>query len=274
MMVWMNSPSPPRIHVVATLLATVATLVARAWLQIQLVADGMPRLQASDLSYIATFPIFVFLVLPLVRTDRQFVAQQFRATGISLQAFLAAIVIGLLFRVAWWSQLVARISFGLISGDGGITNAGVSFSYQCPSISIIGLGILVSAVLIPVIEEVVHRGYVQSFLTSRGPVVAIVLSSIIFTSFHRFEDWGFAFAAGTILGTMYWLSGSLWAPVITHAVINFTPQLTWRCMSLKWNPSADSLPLTGPGMVSLTVFAVATTGMGLLVFTQYKRRDT
>jgi membrane protease YdiL (CAAX protease family) len=273
-MLKMNSPSPPRIHVVAALLATVATLVSRAWLQIQLVEEGMPRLQASDLSYIATLPILVLLVLPLLRTDKRFVAQQFCAMGISMQTFLAAIFIGLLFRVAWWSQLVARICFGLTSGDGGISNAGLSFSYQCPALSIIGLGILVSAVLIPVIEEVVHRGYVQSFLKSRGPVVAIVLSSIIFTFFHRFEDWGFAFVAGTILGTMYWLSGSLWAPVITHAVINFTPQLTWRCMSLKWNPSTDSLPLTGPGMLSLSVFVVSTAGMAWLLFTQYKRRGT
>ena len=273
-MVNMNSPSPPRIHVVAALLATVATLVARAWLQVQLVESGMPRLRASDLSYIATLPMFVILVLPLLSTDKQFIAQQFRTTGISLQILLTAIVIGLLFRIAWWAQLVARISFGLTSGDAGITNAGLSFSYQCPPFWIIGLGILVSAVLIPVIEEVVHRGYVQSFLKSRGPVVAIVLSSIIFTFFHRFEDWGFAFAASTILGTMYWLSGSLWAPVITHAVINFTPQLTWRCMNLKWNPSTDSLPLTGPGVVALSVVAVSAAAMAWLLFTQYKRRDT
>jgi membrane protease YdiL (CAAX protease family) len=262
------------INVVAALLATFATLVARAWLQIQFVEDGMPRLQASDLSYIATLPMFVILVLPLVRTDRKFVVQQFRATGISLHTFAAAIVIGLLFRVAWWSQLVARISFGLISGDAESTNAGLSFSYQCPPLSIIGLGILVSAFLIPVIEEIVHRGYVQSLLKNRGPVVAIVVSSIIFTLFHRVEDWGFVFVAGTILGTMYWLSGSLWAPVITHAVINFTPQLTWRCMNLKWNPSADSLPLTGPGMVSMSVFVISTAGMAWLLFTQYKRRGT
>ena len=234
----------------------------------------MPRLQASDLSYLATFPLFVLLVLPLVRKDKRFVALQFRAAGISLRTLLAAICIGLLFRVAWWSQLVARISFGITSGDGEITNSALSFSYQCPPLNIIGLGLLVSSVLIPVIEEVVHRGYVQSFFNSRGPVIAIVLSSIVFTLFHRLEDWGFAFAAGTILGTMYWLSGSLWAPVITHAAINFTPQLTWRCMNVQWNPSPDSIPLTGPGMVSLSVLAVSTAGMAWLLFTQYKRRGS
>ena len=273
-MVTMNSSPPSRTHVIAALLATIAALVARSWLQVRLVAEGMPRLQASDLSYIAALPLFVFLVFPLVLKDRKFVAQQFRATDISVRAIIVAVVVGLLFRVAWWSQLVAGISFGLISGDDVESDTGLSFSYQCPSLGIVALGLLVSAALIPVIEEVVHRGYVQSFFKPHGPVLAIGLSALVFMLFHRVEYWGFAFVAGTVLGTMYWLSGSLWVPVITHAVINFTPQLTWRCMSLRWNPPADSLPLTGPGLVSLLLFVVSVTGIAWILFTQYKRRDS
>ena len=268
----MNPPSPPRIHVMALLLATVAALFARAWLQMQLIEYDIPRLRAADLSYIAALPVFILLVFPIVKKDKSFIARQFRGADISLQMVLMAIVVGLLFRVAWWSQLIARTSFGLTSGDSGVTNVGPTFTYQCPPLGVIGLGVLVSAVLIPVIEEVVHRGYVLSTLRSRGPVISIFLSTIIFMILHRVADWDFAFVAGAMLGTMYWLTGSLWAPVITHGVINFTPQLTWRCMNLQWNPSTDSLPLLGPGMVSLTILAMSAAGITWLLFTQSKHR--
>jgi len=243
-----------------------------AWLQLHLVDAGMPRLRAADLSYLAALPLFVLLVIPIVIKDRAFITRQFRAADISLRTVLVAIIIGLLFRVAWWGQLIARVSFGLTSGDSGVADAGPVFSYQCPPLGIIALGVLVSAVLIPVIEEVVHRGYVQSTLRSRGPLISILMSTIIFMILHRFADWDFAFVAGAILGTMYWLTGSLWAPVITHAVINFTPQLTWRCMNLQWSPSTHSLPLLGPGMVSLTVVAMSAAGIAWLLITQYKHR--
>ena len=271
MMVRMNPP-PPRIHVTALLVATVAALLARAWLQIQLVEYGMPRLRAADFSYIAALPVFILFAYPVARKDKMFIARQFRAADISLRIVLMAIVVGLLFRVAWWSQLVARISFGLTSGDSGVTHAGPVFSYQCPPLSVIGLGVLVSAILVPVIEEIVHRGYVQSVFKFRRPAITILTSTVIFMILHRLADWDFTFVAGAMLGTMYWLSGSLWAPVITHAVINFTPQLTWRCMTLQWNPPGDSLPLIGPGIVSLSMLVVAATGIAWLLLAQYKHR--
>ena len=254
------------------LLATVLALLARAWLQVQLVEDGVPRLRAADLSYIAALPIFMLLVFPVAKKDKFFIARQFRAADISLRIILIAIVVGLLFRVAWWSQLVARISFGLTSGDGAIATAGTTFAYQCPPLGVLGLGVVVSAVLIPIIEEIVHRGYVLSALKSRGPVIAILLSTIVFMILHRLADWEFTFVAGAIMGTMYWLTGSLWAPVITHAVINFTPQLTWRCMALQWNPTTDSLPLLGPGLVSLTILATSAAGIAWLLIVLSKRR--
>jgi membrane protease YdiL (CAAX protease family) len=71
---------------------------------------------------------------------------------------------------------------------------------------------------------------------------------------------------------MYWLTGSLWAPVIAHGIINFTPQLTWRCMTLQWNPSTDSLPLLGPGIISSAMLALSAAGIAWLLFAQYKHR--
>ena len=271
-MVRMKPPSPPRIHVVALLLATVLALFIRAWLQIQLVEDGIPRLQAADLSYIAALPVFVLLAFPVLRNDKSFIARQFRAADISLRVVLVSIVIGLLFRIAWWSQLVARISFGFASSDAGVTNVGPTLTYHCPPLGIIGLGVLVSAVLIPVIEEVVHRGYVQSTLRCRRPVFSVLLSTLIFMVLHRMADWNFAFVAGAMLGTMYWLSGSLWAPVIAHGVINLTPQLTWRCMSLQWNPAPDSLPLISTGMISSFFLLLSGAGIVWLLITHCRHR--
>jgi len=227
---------------------------------------GVEQLSASDLSYIVVLPILLLLLFPLLIKDRHFLKNLFRFNGTTAGIILAALAIGLLFRVAWWSQLIVRISFGLQTSDNPAAIEGPVIHYQCPTPTLMLFGIVVYSILIPVTEEIIHRGYVQTFLHARGPWIAVAISALIFAVFHRFSGMQFALAGGIVLGIMYWLAGSLWPPLVTHAVVNLTPLFTWRCMNLSWNPSIDSLPLWMPGISAIIVFLVSTALLLWLLF--------
>jgi len=266
----MSLPRPARSHVIAVLLGTVAALFARAWFQLRLVGDGYERSLAEDLSYLVVPPVLLILLFPVLLEDRAFIKRQFRCDNLSPVLLLKAITIGVLFRVAWHGHIVAATAFGLYQ-SGPIPAA--DFSFDCPSLPVLGLSVLVASFLIPFIEEFVHRGYVQSFFGDRGPLVAIAISSLTFVLFHPFGAWQFVFAGGVLLGTLYWITGSLWVPVIVHAVTNFIPQLTLRCMTIPWNPTRRETPIWSIGLLSVLVCVVAATGLLWLTLSLWKRRD-
>ena len=158
--------------------------------------------------------------------------------------------IGLLLRMIAWCQIVAGVSFGIYSSDDVNTLVGPVFKFQCATPEIILLGILVMAILVPVIEEVVHRGYVLSALRRRGFIVSVLVSAIVFTVFHRMSSWSFVFLAGLVFGVQYWYTRSLWASLISHATINGLIQIDWRCLSGQWNPRAEDIPVLIPGIIA------------------------
>lgn len=259
-------------HVATVLIALIAALLCRAWLQVTLEAAGAERRLAADLAYLAVPLVLAILLLPVLRRDRRFIRGLFARDRISLRALMAAVAIGLLFRLAWWSQLIARVAFGWQGSPDPDAVVGPSAYLACPPSEHILLGIVVTVLLIPPIEELVHRGYVQTFFYRRGTVVAIAVSTVVFTIAHPYAGWGIALAGGALLGTLYRVSGSLWPPVVTHAVINLEPQLTWRCLNIQWNPPPEQLPVWSAGLTATTVFCLAAALLIWLVLTPYGRR--
>lgn len=262
---------PDRTHIVAVLLTAVAALFARAWLQIWLVEAGYERGLAGDLSYLVVPPIMLLLLAPVLVEDRRFVQRQFRRDSLSSELLLKAVAIGVLFRVAWHGQVVAGTAFGFYSTGSARTAV---FIYDCPAPFLMGLSVLISSFFIPFIEEFVHRGYVQSYFSTRGPVVAVTISSLIFVLFHRSEAWEFVLPGGLLLGAIYWITGSLWASVIVHATVNFVPQLTLRCMAIPWPRGDVTSPIWGVAIVSTMLAFVSLVGLILLTVSLAKRRDT
>lgn len=258
--------SPARIDVIALLLALTAALIARALVQVRLREAGLAEPVASDLAYLVVPLILAILSLPVLSKHRHFIAALFSTRPLTLRVVVAAIVVGLLFRVATGSLLVARIAFGWQVNDDPAAIEGPLLHIQCPPVASMLLGLAVSSILIPLIEELVHRGFVQTFLHRHGAFISVGASAMLFAVFHPASGLLFAFAGGVLLGAMYRLSGCLWPPIIAHAVINLAPQFTWRCMSLQWNPQADSLPLWVPGLVASCLFALALcSGLWLLL---------
>ena len=269
----MSADLPKKTHVAAALLALVAALLCRAWLQVTLESTGVQRAVAADLSYFVVPPILGVLLLPVLRADRGLIRSLLGYKRVTLRVILAAIAIGLLLRVAWWAQLLARISFGWQSSSDPQAIAGPVANFACPPTGPMIAGIVVAVVLIPPIEELVHRGYVQTRFHPRGPLLAITVSTLLFVIFHHPSGWGLALVGGAVLGTMYWASRSLWPSIVTHSVANLEPQITWRCLNLHWNPVPDTLPLWSVGIPATLVFCLSAGLAAWLALAKCGRRE-
>ena len=268
------NPHPPTLrHATAVILAITAALFARSWLQVELRAGGMDKLQSADLSYLVVPPVLLLLLFPVLRANKTELGRQLDAARIGPGLVLSAIGLGVLLRLAWWCQLVAGISLGIYTSSDPSLPTGPTFDFQCPPLYIIAMGLIVMAVLVPVIEEVVHRGFVQSALYRYGPTAAIFGAAAVFTVFHPPGSWGFVFSAGVLLGTQYWITKSLWSSLISHATINALIQLDWRCLRGQWNPPATEIPLTESFAVALIFFFVCI-GLIVAILVRMHRGDT
>ena len=169
-----------RTSIVAVIVATTAALVGRAWLRVQFLDGGMDPRMAADLSYLLVPVILAFLLFPLWSGEKQFLVAQFRRVDINYRVVIRALAIGVLVRVMAWCELVAGVSFGLYSSDDPNAVIGPNFSFQCGPVDLFLLGFLVMAVLVPLIEEIVHRGYVISALRHRGYIISLLISAVFF----------------------------------------------------------------------------------------------
>lgn len=79
-----------------------------------------------------------------------------------------------------------------------------------------------AVVAAPILEEFLFRGIIQKNLVNRlGPVWGIVLGSLIFGAIHLVpQQIVYASCLGMILGSVYWLTGSLNSSIAVHFVNN------------------------------------------------------
>lgn len=258
-----------RRHLLLILLAQVFALIAQAWLSRALQAQGYEQTLSHHLAYLVVPPILLVMLVSLLREHRTFLAHLFSLRGLTVRLALSAFAVGILARVAWWSQLVARVSFGVTVNDDPQAIAGPAFSWACPPLPSLVLGLFVMALLLPLVEETVHRGLLQSAFVPRGPLAAVLISALIFTVFHPPSYVWMVFVMGIVFGTQFWVTGSLWASMITHAAYNGLVQVDWRCLNGHWNPPPATLPQLLPGMLSLAVFAACL--LLILALLRYQR---
>jgi membrane protease YdiL (CAAX protease family) len=247
-----------RTTLAAVLLATTAALVARSWLQIELVQGGMQQILAEDVSYLVVPPILLFLLFPLWRNEKAFLKIQFRRQALTWRIAVTAIAIGVLIQLMWWSQLITCVSFGIYVSTDPDAIVGPAISFRCASPAVVFLGFFVTAFLVPLVEEITNRGYVQTALQKHGATLAVLVSATIFAIFHTLSSWPFAFFAGLLLGVQYWSTRSLWSSFISHATVNGLVQIDLRCLSVFWNPRLENIPILLPGLSSIFVFVCCT----------------
>lgn len=253
----MTAAQPPRTHLTAVILATFAALIGRAWLQVHLLAKGAQKDYAADLSYLIVPPILFVLLLPVLRRHKRLIGELLAPRRLTARLVLNAVAIGVLLRLSAWCQLIAGISFGFYKNSDPDAIMGPEFSFNCSAPQVVLLGVAVMVVMVPFVEELIHRGLIQTWLADRGPIVAIALSSLLFMLVHKQSTWGFAFLAGLVFGFQFWRTRTIWFSVITHATVNGLIQIDWRCVHGQWNPQASQVPVWGTGITSILVLLLA-----------------
>ena len=238
----MTSVKTIRAPILGILIIQLAALIARAFFEVKLKANGNDETFSADFSYLVVPPILAFLLFPILRDHKIFLRSWFRCEQLTLKLVLSAIGIGLFLRIAWWCQLVFRISTGITTNSNPNAIVGPTVTLECPTLMTLLLGFLVMAVLVPVIEEVICRGLIQSTLANQGKVIAIVVSAVIFAAYHPPANYFLTLLIGLVLGVQFWNSRTLWFSIITHATYNSLVQLDWRCTTGYWNPNASDLP--------------------------------
>jgi hypothetical protein len=127
---------------------------------------------------------------------------------------------------------------------------------QAPGLTDLLFNLLVIAIVPAIGEELMFRGAVQQVLKewTKNIHVAIWVSAAIF-SFVHFQFYGFVprLMLGAVLGYVFAWSGSIWVPMIAHAVYNGT-QVTlaylYEHKYVQFDVTADT-----PLPVSITVAA-------------------
>ena len=264
-------PSPPAIRLspaalLALLLFGALALFCHAYLRIRLQNAGISPEHAYNLSYLVVPPIALAPVPVILRGQTETFKKLFDPRRLDLRLVLGAIALGVLLRVIFWAKIVGRGAFGIGRDLSSTEGVGPTFTFDCPPLHILGLGILIMAVLVPITEEIVHRGVVQSGFVRRGPLVAICLSALLFAVSHQPSSYVFVFLTGVILGIQFWRTRTLWATIISHGTYNGLTQFDWICLNSRWQPSAQDLPMLQAGSIALLAGAGACIGITVLLY--------
>lgn len=100
---------------------------------------------------------------------------------------------------------------------------------QEPVVPLFGSGVngfisafVVAAIIAPIVEEIVFRGFLFRGLASRYPLgVAVAVSGAIFGGIHlQLFAFPVLFLLGILLALLYKATESLWAPILMHFCIN------------------------------------------------------
>lgn len=131
-----------------------------------------------------------------------------------------------------------------------------SFSRYLISMTIIGL-------LPAVFEEVCFRGGLQNILTRwfKGPWIAIILTSIIFSAVH-FSYYGFFVRAalGVALGLVFYYSGSIWLNILFHFLYNGVQVTALYVATMSQSKNTKDIEENFPiwmGLVALVLIIIA-----------------
>lgn len=266
----MTRQEPPTVRASAAviMLFTVCAYFARSWLQIYLTDSGYASSIAADLSFFVVLPITGVLMWPIMRENVAAMRHWFRRPPSWLSLIAYSVLLGVILRVIRWSGRTAGLAFGWLYNGDYPTVAVAQFWFSCPPLLTLALAILVRAVLTPILEEFIHRGFIFHALLPRGNAIAIVISAILFGVTHNPQTIVTAFLIGLVLAVMTLNLGTLWGPIIVHATYNLASILDWDCLHPYWNPVATTPRLVAIGLVALLTMLIGIASVMWIVSTK------
>jgi membrane protease YdiL (CAAX protease family) len=176
-------------------------------------------------------------------------ADYFRVRSLSGAQWFWGIVAAISFAVTVHSAIA--LLFRFVPYPAAAFRQGYDISYV-PTRQLQYLVCVISALSAGVCEEIGFRGYMQRPIEQRhGALVAILVSSILFTLLHLTKGWALlgmvpiVFGAGLLLGTLARAAGTLWFGILGHWLMDIGLFLFW------WTQVAgtfDQLPISQTGV--------------------------
>ena len=242
--------------IVAVLIVEAFVLVLRAMWELRLRQGGYDFAVAGDVSYLVVPPLLALMLAPALRQQRALLARLFDPRRVACAA-ATGFAVGVLSRLAWWCAVVV---LGAVGGKGTTAPAEFAMSWDCPAPAPLLLALLVWTCLIPLVEETLGRGLIQSLLLHHGRRFAIAGSAVAFAVYHPPQAMLTALLMGLVLAALRANSGSLWPPLVAHAAYDGLSIVDWRCLHVQWQPGMGGsawLTLAAPALLALVVLGVA-----------------
>lgn len=239
------------VSVSALLLFEVTALFARSMLERVLVDGGYERPVARDLSYLVVPPILLVLMLPYIKRCRDPLLSLLKPADFRFRMVVLSILLGLTLRSLFWSTVTLLIWLRPAKEPtlNGVDTPLIEF--HCPPLAVVTLSLAVVAILVPVIEEAINRGFILHALLPRGVLASVVVSALLFAALHPPSSYPLAFTIGLFLAVQTLNYQTLWAPMITHATYNATTVLDWDCFRIVWHPAASDPTLQALAVISM-----------------------
>lgn len=129
--------------------------------------------------------------------------------------------------IAVWSAILIVVSIALVIamsflGIGTENSKTESLQSQMTLLNF-GIGFVSAAVISPIYEEIVYRGFFYRFFSSRyGILSGMVISSIIFTVVHipTYNTLPVNFVSGLVFSWVYQKTGSVIPSMLIHGIFN------------------------------------------------------
>lgn len=256
--VWTRFLVTPRAIVVGSLVGLVA---ANVWLPLLYVL-GVPTAAAVEVVFLSGYIWWAAGGGP-PRSLKAVRAESFRMRSLSGAQWRWGLVAAVSFAVSVHGAIV--VLFRFVPFPAQAFHAGYDLSV-IPTAPVRWLTVVVSAASAGICEETGFRGYMQQPIERRhGPLVGILISSLLFMLVHLNKSWSviemvpIVFGAGILLGTLAWASQSLIFGMISHTLMDVGLFAFW------WSQIAGTFaqrPISETGIdpaffLEVAVFAVA-----------------
>jgi len=133
------------------------------------------------------------------------------------------------------------------------------------------LAVVVSAISAGICEEIGFRGYMQRPIEQRhGAAVAILISSLFFTTLHLTKAWAtpgmvpIVFGAGILLGLLAWSSQSLIPGMIGHILMDIGLFAYWWT-GIAGDFTARTIAVSGLDGLFVIASVVSVTSLGIVL---------
>ncbi len=222
-----------RLPVYVPLLCLIAWLIAAslAMTGIKHVMENSPRTVLEFASYFANTVINLVMIGVMLFLAWRLFARRLKGFGLDLRTVVRDFAVSIVNFIAvlplvWLGVVIVDLVGKFLVGPGFEigANEGLDALTQNPPPAVRLLMLTYLAVLVPVFEELLFRGLIQTMVRSYldSPWLAILITSFIFALFHPMLHWPAIFMLSLGIGYSYERSGSLFRPIFIHIFFNAT----------------------------------------------------